>query len=453
MTPRHQLKTVIPVSFSDVNLLEPWINVFRALGGAKNHPVEFHPTPNVEGITREAANAIKNFCGSVEVFVGPQDYKGGWPMACNAHFGVVVRSLATRGNQVPWIWNELDMLPQVPRWSDQLINEYVLTGGQGAMGVIMPMVKIRDRGKPTEFAFVDKADPYMVGAGIYDANHHALCAGITDNAFRQTEPFDFAYRFYVRKMWRSTALISSASRTINYREEEGEIRFDDIPGKKKHQLRAGIVPHGTVLHHGCKDNSLAHLLINRAGWQYQTIDEMLANLANEVPKKAPEMPAAPPQSLPVDLRVRQPETNSDRGLANVFASLKAKTAAQEAQKQAPQPPAQDPPQAPQPIDIGSADDDTDNDAPEPSLDDQIASEMLQQASQSGAPQDAPVETAETTGPTLEDLKKSISEAAKPMKIENFAEQLHTTPDHIKSLVKTPKSGVNIVGGVWLKMGT
>jgi hypothetical protein len=447
MTPRHQLKTVIPVSFSDVHLLEPWINVFRAQGGAKNHPVEFHPTPSVAGITKEAANAIKNFCGSVEVFVGPQDYKGGWPMACNAHFGVVVRSLANRGNQLPWIWNELDMLPMVPRWSDTLVNEYVLTGGRGAMGVIMPMVKTRDRGKPSEFIFIDKSDPYMVGAGIYDADHHALCAGITDNAFRQTEPFDFAYRFYVKKMWRSTSLISSASRTINYREgENGEILMDDIEGKKEHQKRGGSVPHGTVLHHGCKDRSLADLLINRAGWKYQTIDQMLANVANEAPKTAPALPAPPPRQLAEQHRVAAPKVSSDAGMASNFAAFKAQTAAKN-NLPATLPPAPKPP-APEPVALESEPVAPESDPLAEGLEglEELESQPEAPQSDSGEPEGEPQVT-------LEVLKKTISEAAKPMKIEAFAQQLGTTEAQIKSLVKQPKSGVNIVGGVWLKLGS
>lgn len=452
MTIKHQLRTVIPVSFSDVHLLEPWINVFRAHGGAKNHPVEFHPTPQVEGITREAANAIKNFCGSVEVFPAPQDFKGGWPMACNAHFGVVVRSLAVRGNQLPWVWNELDMLPMAPAWSEALIQEYILTGGRGAMGVIMPMVKVRDRGKPSEYAFIDKSDPYMVGVAIYDADHHAMCGGITDNAFRQTEPFDFAYRFYLRKAWRSTSLISTASRTVNYREQDGEIVMDDIPGKKEHQKRAGIVPHGTMLHHGCKDTSLATLLLTRAGRKYQSIDEMLANLASEAPKRAPELPQAPPRQLPQSQRVAKPVASSDTGMAATFAAMKADTERQNRPVVLPPSdkaatPAHDnlPATLPPPERLP---------APESALpNDPLAEALGDMDSQSEAPTGDSGASEGEVSPTLEDLRKSISEAGKPMKIQNFAEQLGTTEAHIKSLVKTPKSGVNIVGGVWLKMGT
>lgn len=421
---RHQLKIVVPVSLSDVHLLEGWVNAFRAVGGAKNHPLEFYPTPSTVAAAKEAAQAVKNFCFSVDLTATDQDWTYGWPRACNAHWGFVTRSLAMKRNTLPWLWCELDMNPLANDWADQLIQEYVMTGGRGQMGVIMPMVKIRDEGKPTESFHIDKADLYMVGAGIYDPGYFHLLGGMGDNVWKNPKPFDHHLRHYAKTAWRSTSLISSAARTINYRHEGEEVVMDDLPDKKEYELRAGSVPRGTILHHGCKDSSLAKMIVAASGRPWQTIDDILLNMEAEVPKAAPEPTPAPPSVLPAGQRKAEPHSHSDKKLAAAFAAAKA---------QHPEPKRQPAPESsPEPTP-----------APPP-VDPAVLASYKAAEETSGEGGDLPAVT-------VEDIAKAISEASKPMNVSSMAAHFGTTEDHIKNLAKKPESKVNIVGGVWMKM--
>lgn len=441
---RHQLKIVVPVSIADVHLLEGWVNVIRAVS-LKNHPVEFHPTPNVASITNDAAQAIKHVCNSVVVIPTPKDYKTGYPNACNTHYGQVMRSLAMRQNPLPWLWAELDMLPLSANPADQLITEYVLTGGTGAMGVIMPMVTVRDEGKPSQYVHVNKADLYMVGVAVYDPNYFFELGGLSDQLFNvHNIPFDMHLRNYTRKRWRSTEMISTASKTHNYRIEGDRIVFDDLPDKKPWDMRAGSVPRGTVWHHGCKDLSLAKLIVEQMGRPYQTLSEMLEYAAAVVP----QITTTPVMEIPkVIAPEQQPEVptkpQSDAALASVFAAMK---------QQHPQDEPKGPPKvgplpvaAPPPARLV----DPEKLPPPPEYPETITqgatgvSEAVGTLSQPDAPASAP---------TAEDLRKAIAEANKPMKVANFAQMFNTTEDAIKSVAKQPQSGVNIVGGVWMKLG-
>lgn len=397
----NKIKIVVPVSLSDVGLLEGWVNVFRALGGA-NHPVEFHPTPVVKAVATEAARALRDFCPSVTVHSTDKDFKGGWPKACNAHYGHVMRSLALRGNDLPWLWNELDMLSVVPDAYDRISNEYVLTGGRGAMGVIMPTIKIFNKGKPDQRVHVDQADLYMVGVGVYDPYYYSDLGGISDQLWNMEDPFDVVLRHYTKKAWRSTDLITTMSRTINYRVVDDEIVCDDAPGKENYELRAGIVPHGTVLHHGCKDESLARLILETIGRPWQTFADMMLNVV--IPKPELPKPVEPPKQLPPQEQLPTPQSTeqSDPMLAAMFAQQKAQ-----------HPEAETPHPKQEPVAVTAS---------------------------------------ITPSPTLEQFKTEIQQAQKPMRVVNFAQKLGTTEDHLKSLAKKPGSGIKVLPGGWAKIG-
>lgn len=399
----NKLKIAVPVSLSDIHLLEGWVNVFRALGGA-NHPVEFHPTPPVEAAVIHAARAIRDFAPSVEVLSTGKDFKGGWPSACNAHYGHVIRSLTMRRNAMPWLWCEIDAFPMVPGWADKLINEYILTGGRGAMGVVLPVTKIYDENTPNERVFINEGDLYMVGVAIYDPTYYHVCGGITDQLWRNGDPFDVKLRNYTKKAWRSTQLMSSMSRTINYHfDPGGSIVGEDKPGKKEHEKRAGIVPRGTVFHHGCKDLSLAKLLVEQAGKPWQTFADMLLNVESAVAKaEVKPVEQAPTFLQPLETQQRE-MPKQDNQLAAIYAQQRAQH-------------------------------------PE--------DEILPVQQQAAAPTEP---SGGVNLPTLEDFKTEITKAGKPVRVSNFASIMGTTEQHLQKLAEQPNSGITIVSG-WTKMG-
>lgn len=292
----HPIRLVLPVSASDISLLEPWCNVFRALGGSPNHPVDIFATPTVYAKAVEAGKALRDFCSVVQVHQMSKDFKGGWPKACNEHYDGVIRMLTQMGNGLPWLWCELDTVPQERGWLDALAQEYVLSGNSGAMGVIMPTSKILKDGKGAPYLHLDEGDPYMVGVGIYPPNYSKQCDGLHRQL--HSGPFDVFLRHYTKRSWKSTTKITTLSGTINYREENGQLVCDDAPNKPAFTSRAGAVPHGTLLHHGCKDDSLFRLVLEKHNAPYQTLHEMLMNIA-PAPKPVVQDIPKPPVAAPV----------------------------------------------------------------------------------------------------------------------------------------------------------
>lgn len=396
-TIQNQIRIVVPVSLSDVHLLEPWLNAFRALGGAPRNVVEFFPTPSVTAATMDAAKAIRDFCLSTEVRPTGKEFSGGWPKACNAHFGHAMRDMAIRGLSQPWLWNELDALGMVPMWADRLSNEYLLTGGRGAMGVIMPVVKILNKGQPNQYVHIDDGDLYMVGVGIYDPMYYLMLEGIADQLFGVEEPFDVFLRYYTKKAWRSTEQITTMSRTMNYRIEGDEMVCDDVPGKRdEYEMRGGIVPRGTSLfHHGCKDDSLARLLVAEAGKPWQSVHDML--LSSPVSVSVAALPPVP-QPVATQPSAPIPEGGNDAQLAAVFAQQRA---------------------------------------------------LHPEGNGMPHPAQAPTGDAEV----LDKLKTAIRGAPRAVKIANWATELGIPEETLRSVATKKGSGVKIVHGGWARLGS
>lgn len=388
----HQLRICVPVSASDISLLEPWVNCFLAQGGAKGHPVDFFPTPTVKEAAKDAARAIQNFCSEVRVHVMPRDFKGGWPEACNHHFLTTAETLVIAKNQLPWLWCELDTVFRKPGFADDLIREYVLTGNHGFMGVILPTRKVMKDPLGNPFEFKDKGDLYMAGVAVYPANFLQLLEGF--QLKNHTAGWDVTLRHYMKRAWRKTDLISTRSGTCNYRVTELGVEADDAPNKPPFTENAGVIPSESVIHHGCKDRTFVSLILEESGAPYRSMDDMLLS--------APVQRVEAPKPAPIPVKVETPEppkVGSGGSLAAAFAAAKAAAKMPEPEK-----------------------------APKP------------EASKASLPD-----------VSVDDLVAAVQMEPHPKRLVHYAGKFNTTQQHIKQIVTTENSGLKLTGPGWIKM--
>lgn len=254
------MKIAIPVSAHDKHLLPDLTECLLKLGGLEEHPIVFFPTPAAKDTTYEHAERL-----GAETYPLTQDFEGGAPVACNRHFASLVFALAKMGNTDPFLLMEADMLPRFPRWADKLFEDYRM-GGTPFRGVLVP-TPFNENGK---LVFRDN-DQMMMGTGIYPPNmerDERIKPLLLDLAkpfsMNPREPFDVYLRWPIRNIGVShTELIADMWCTQNYRNTPEGIVCESVKHDRVVRERGGLVSPKALLVHGCKDGSLADIVLGR----------------------------------------------------------------------------------------------------------------------------------------------------------------------------------------------
>jgi hypothetical protein len=227
-------------------------------------------------------------------------------------------------------------------WYDELHTFYMMEcGGHGFGGVIRPrIVDIAPRPRvspgvtppphvPNYMELPD--DPYMEGVCIYPGNYEQM----VDGMFRGIDTkmgWDERLRNYFRRDWHNTDLIAHHWRAVNYREEDGQLLCDDGPDNQFGTKHGGVVKERACLIHGCKDDSLAKLILKWHGAEMIDLDQFSHKApASVIPMSAPEakaktVPTNPQKAQFTPLTPTVPSqqtTGSDSAMAAELERIKA----------------------------------------------------------------------------------------------------------------------------------
>lgn len=252
------MKIIVPVSAHDKHLLPAFTDCLLKFGGLEEHPVLFFPLPAAKEETFIAAERL-----GAEVHPLDQNYEGGSPLAPNRHFANTVFALGALGNTSPFLWMELDMLPVKHRWAVALFEDYRY-GGTPFRGAVVD-TPFNDNGT----IVFRSGDTMMMGTGIYppsmdkDERIKPLLADLTKpGVWNPPEAFDVYLRWVIKNIGVSnTPLISDMWATQNYRRTADGIVCESVKHDRVVRERGGLVSDRAVLVHGCKDGSLARLLL------------------------------------------------------------------------------------------------------------------------------------------------------------------------------------------------
>lgn len=258
------MKICIPTSAHDKHLLAAQADCLLKLGGLEEHQVLYFPTLSA----KEAAYEVAEKLGA-EVHPFDRDFSGGAPVACNNHFAMVVDALGKMGNTEPFLLMEPDMIPApgAHRWPDRLLEDYRMRGAP-FMGNIVPTPFNVD-GK---LEYVD-GDTMMMGCGVYPAHmerDERIKPMIKDLSMPEWMnpkiPWDIYLRWAIKTIGVSdTPLIADMWATEKYHVTAKGIECQSVDhGDKVVRKRGGVVPKTALLIHGCKDGSLAQIVL---GWE------------------------------------------------------------------------------------------------------------------------------------------------------------------------------------------
>lgn len=256
----------IPVSQSDVHLLDKRVDLIKKLGPYPRHVLAIVPDITVEQPAKEALEKLSPLFSRAELLRVNLNGITGWPLASNKHFKLAAQAIHALGIREAFYFFELDNTPLCSGWLDRLHDEYV-SANKPYMGCVVPTRGFQDT---PQGRVPILGEPHMVGTGIYPPNYAAYSPKIQhiDRVAAFTgmplEPFDVAIRHEVIPHSHSTNLIQHLWRTCNFRKEGKQIVCDDMPGVGPNESHKAPVSSSAVVVHGCKDDSLPNLLLSAA---------------------------------------------------------------------------------------------------------------------------------------------------------------------------------------------
>lgn len=308
------MRIVTPISMSDVEELDKWVDEVILYGNLQSHGISLLPTYSVTQEANEAAQKLSDAGISVEILKMQVDPSGGWPAAPNVHFFEAVR-LMSKQNQ-PWLWNELDCRPIHSQWANILAGAYASCGSRFMGNVVKTPWRDDITKKPVKSPLGDD-DVMMMGCSVYPANMAMLerFQPLLNDFMKGPDAPDTAFDIYLRDVIKLEG--KSHSKMIDDKWNTEKFIFDgeklSCAARTSHEgmegvqdviKRGGVVSPDAVMVHGCKDDSLHELIM--AGLDF----------ANIVRKSAP-IPVATSQSTetgfskafpnPDDLRISKLE--------------------------------------------------------------------------------------------------------------------------------------------------
>lgn len=290
------MNLAVPVSAHDKHLLPEFTKVLKHFGGLEDTPVTFFCTPASKAETYEVSDLL-----NARVHVFNADFPDGWPTAPGMQFAATVFTLPTLGLHGPWLWMELDVLPVKQGWLQALRKAYTL-GGQPFMGNVVPTAWTEE-GK----LVIHENDKMMMGCGVYPPGMHGdqrfkplLTDLLKPGSLNPRTPFDFYLRFAIRQTGViDTPLIADMWQTCNYRQTDAGLACDPVKLDKPRRERGGLISSEAVIVHGCKDGSLAKILLSGTAVKPKAATPALTVAAPVTPPAPVAAPVPAPAPAPV----------------------------------------------------------------------------------------------------------------------------------------------------------
>lgn len=283
------MNLVIPTSRFDKHLLPDLSLVLKKFGPYRSHRLVVFAT---ETATQEANAFVESLRPDFDAVATEHINLGieGWPIAPNRMFRVMAETIIAKYNDAPWLLFEPDCTPLRDAWLQDFDLAYKKSG-RDYFGCIVHtrVVKVNpDAGGPPP------NEQHLVGgaAAIYPANAAARST-VLQTLDRQMpwsrlplEPYDVRMRYEIIPYAAHNDLIAHRWGTVNYHPTaDGGFICENAPDNPPGTNHAFPVPSTAAVVHGCKDGSLARIILG-------TTEKM-----DRAPVKAPVQTEAPTQTI------------------------------------------------------------------------------------------------------------------------------------------------------------
>lgn len=248
---------ILPVSQNDfkepINVFK-FIKVLRHFGPYSNHELLVVGRPSAVNYVNSIFDLTKDLFKKSNVFLFETDGPTGWPEGPNFYWKNTIEYLKEINNKLPWFWMELDVLPLKSKWADLLEKEYK-KNNMPCMGILQDTTTV------TKSQVVIPIAKHLQGTAIYPPNLHEL-SNIWSYVDELSIAFDVVTQWELVPLTAETKLIQQGFRTKNYKILNNPFR---IQGEDNGDLQ-GMISYNdpldpkAVVHHGCKDTSLADII-------------------------------------------------------------------------------------------------------------------------------------------------------------------------------------------------
>lgn len=288
------MNLLITASHADYERMPQMAELLKKQGPYPGHGIVLLHTQDVPAQEAETfIDSVRSLFNSAKV-VAITALARSWPAGSAQCFIEVCRWAAMNATG-PCYNFELDNVPMKKGWLDTLEREYH-GAGQPFMGCVVKTRGFVD-GQP-----VSTGERHMVGTGIYP--HDFAKRSVKLNSVARImawvktplEPYDIQLRHEIVPQAHHTNKIAHRFKTVNYRIEGGQLVCDNQPGNPEAASHAAPVGADVCVVHGCKDDSLAKLVL--AG---TAVPELTTKPAPE--PELPTAPAAKPNAAPANFLV------------------------------------------------------------------------------------------------------------------------------------------------------
>lgn len=259
---------VFPVSLSDAHLIDPLCDVIGHLGGMKGRQVVVVSDPQSAKEAAHLNERLSKLDAKTQLHTFPQNFTQGWPQACNYYFLYTVGYLTNKlrvGS--PYYYFELDNTPVKDGWLERIGSEWgtAVSQRKSFLGVV------RDYVAPNAQGQLVSHGPIMNGSGVYPPNFGKV-SPLLRSLSKTNLPWDVYMRWEICGPTKKPNVLDISKwvtfnwATENYRMENGEIRCDIRPRPEGMFSSDKTYPitSDTVIVHGCKDGSLARLIMGQS---------------------------------------------------------------------------------------------------------------------------------------------------------------------------------------------
>lgn len=246
------MKIVYPISQSDRHLA-PILGNLIARHRHLEHQAIVIPTPGCFETAVEFGNLIRDSFSDVQVTPLSFEPKAGWPEGPNIHFKKAAQIMSqfadAKGFAGKFFWHEMDCTPLTTEWVDKLIQEASI------------------HHQPFHGPYGDLPDgKFMLGTAIWPC-HIYLSSKLL--RFAEGYPFDVYMRWETTPNSSESRIIAHRWRTEKYarrgansKTDAGRLIMSRMEEDRKTKPEDPLpIPDGTVMVHGCKDGSLARLIL------------------------------------------------------------------------------------------------------------------------------------------------------------------------------------------------
>lgn len=255
------MRIAIPTSAHDAHLLPDTLKLLRHFGRLENHSISFAPAQSQMALCEKAANEISDLTQNIDILPIMFEGDGRWPQSPNLHWTLTMEALVLKGCREPIFWYEQDFNPGEERWADKLEDVW-RRGRKPLAGKIVPTPHRNAAGA----IVFEPDDLMMMGCGVYAHNlfthpqQHVYTGGFRSGETK--EPFDVFLRGWLRGLgWTPTDAIGDRWNTKDYRFEDGVLTCSPGETQFKNRDHSQTDITGAVGVHGCKDGSLARLIL------------------------------------------------------------------------------------------------------------------------------------------------------------------------------------------------